>query len=205
MQSTEDGKAKFRALFKEAFKREGYLTNSFPHRRMTACVYKNYPQNMMTVTDNLMSQYYEYSDSLGVQNWVVEGDSIKNILGYNCQKATCRFRGRSWTAWFALDVPVSDGPWKFCGLPGLIMEVYDRGKQYYFCINGMQQVSAKLITFWVLDKEFMRFQKTTRKDFLQSKYKYLKNRNSINEASTGISLGGSDETLNYDLIEKVST
>lgn len=44
---------------------------------MTACVYKNYPQNMMTVTDNLMSQYYEYSDSLGVQNWVVEGDSIK--------------------------------------------------------------------------------------------------------------------------------
>ncbi len=86
LQSTEDGKAKFRALFKEAFKREGYLTNSFPHRRMTACVYKNYPQNMMTVTDDLMSQYYEYSDSLGVQNWVVEGDSIKNILGYNCQK-----------------------------------------------------------------------------------------------------------------------
>ena len=96
LQSTEDGKAKFRALFKEAFKREGYLTNSFPHRRMTACVYKNYPQNMMKVTDDLMSQYYEYSDSLGVQNWVVEGDSIKNILGYNCQKATCRFRGRSW-------------------------------------------------------------------------------------------------------------
>ena len=84
LQSTEDGKAKFRALFKEALKREGYLTNSFPHRRMTACVYKNYPQNMMTVTDDLMSQYYEYSDSLGVQNWIVEGDSIKNILGYNC-------------------------------------------------------------------------------------------------------------------------
>lgn len=97
LKSTEDGKAKFRALFKEALKREGYLTNSFPHRRMTACVYKNYPQNMMTVTDDLMSQYYEYSDSLGLQDWVVEGDSIKNILGYNCQKATCRFRGRSWT------------------------------------------------------------------------------------------------------------
>lgn len=29
LQSTEDGKAKFRALFKEALKREGYLTNSF--------------------------------------------------------------------------------------------------------------------------------------------------------------------------------
>ena len=66
----------------------------------------------------------------------------------------------------------------------------------------MQQVSAKPITFGVLDKEFKRFQKTTRKDFLQSKYKYLKNQNSINEASTGISLGGSYEALKYDLIEK---
>lgn len=53
-----------------------------------------------------------------------------------------------------------------------------------------------------MPSKFKRFQKTTRKDFLQSKYKYLKNRNSINEASTGISLGGSDEALNYDLIEK---
>ena len=32
-----------------------------------------------------------------------------------------------------------------------MMEVYDRGKQYYFCINGMQQVSATPITFGILD------------------------------------------------------
>ena len=169
---------------------------------MTATIYKNYPQGKITVTDFLLGQYYLYEDALNSQEWNMENDSTKMVLGHGCKKATCCFRGRQWTAWFALDVPVSDGPWKFCGLPGLIMEVYDRGKQYYFCINGMQQVSAKLITFGVLDKEFKRFQKTTRKDFLKSKYKYLKNRNSINEASTGISLGGSDEALNYDLIEK---
>ena len=101
-----------------------------------------------------------------------------------------------------MDVPVSDGPLKFCGLPGLIMEVYDRGKQYYFCINGMQQVSATPITFGNLDKDFKHFQIINRKDFLLSKYRYLRNQNSINEASTGISLGSVDEALKYDLIER---
>lgn len=179
------------------------LHNAIPHRRMTATIYKNYPQGKITVTDFLLGQYYLYEDALNSQEWNIESDSMKVVLGHECQKATCSFRGRKWTAWFALDVPVSDGPLKFCGLPGLIMEVYDnRGKQYYFCINGMQQVSATPITFGILDKDFKHFQKTDRKDFLLSKYRYLRNQNSINEASTGISLGSVDEALKYDLIEK---
>ena len=178
------------------------LYNAIPHRRMTATIYKNYPQGKITVTDFLLGQYYLYEDALNSQEWNIESDSMKVVLGHKCQKATCSFRGRKWTAWFALDVPISDGPLIFCGLPGLIMEVYDRGKQYYFCINGMQQVSATPITFGILDKDFKHFQKTDRKDFLLSKYRYLRNQNSINEASTGISLGSVDEALKYDLIEK---
>ena len=99
------------------------LRNAIPHRRMTATIYKNYPQGEMTITDFLLGQYYLYGDSLNAQEWNMENDSTKMVLGHECQKATCCFRGRQWTAWFALDVPVSDGPWKFCGLPGLIMEV----------------------------------------------------------------------------------
>ena len=59
-----------------------------------------------------------------------------------------------------------------------------------------------LRNFSILDKDFKHFQKTDRKDFLLSKYRYLRNQNSINEASTGISLGSVDEALKYDLIEK---
>lgn len=113
----------------------------------------------MTITDFLLGQYYLYGDSLNAQEWNMENDSTKMVLGHECQKATCCFRGRQWTAWFALDVPVSDGPWKFCGLPGLIMEVYDRGKQYYFCINGMQQVSATPITLGYLTRNSCAFRK----------------------------------------------
>lgn len=178
------------------------LRNAIPHHRMTTCIYKNYPQGKASVTDFLLGQYYLYEDSLSAQEWNIESDSLKIILGHKCQKATCDFRGRLWTAWFALDIPISDGPWKFDGLPGLIMEVFDKGKQYYFCINGMQQINSVPITFGILDKGFKYFQKTNRKNFLLSKYKYLKNKNSINEASTGISLGIVDEVQKYDLIER---
>jgi GLPGLI family protein len=57
-------------------------------------------------------------------------DETKSIANFLCQKATTHFRGRIYTAWFAQDIPVKFGPWKFHGLPGLILEVYD--ENYYF-------------------------------------------------------------------------
>lgn len=178
------------------------LKNAIPHRRMTASIYKNYPHGKITVMESLAGQYYLYEDSLKLQNWDFSGDSVKNILGYNCQRASCRFRGRSWIAWFALDIPISDGPWKFCGLPGLIMEVYDKGMQEYFCINGIQRVSSEPICYGVVATDMKRFQKIERKNFLKWQYEYLHNRNEINEAVTGIALGNAGETIKYDLLEK---
>lgn len=93
----------------------------FIYRRMSTFVCKNHPQGKMTVTDGLSLQDYIYEDELNAQNWQFV-DSTKTILDYPCQMATCDFRGRQWTAWFAPDIPISDGPWKFGGLPGLIME-----------------------------------------------------------------------------------
>ena len=54
--------------------------------------------------------------------WTITENS-KKIMGYACQEATGEFSGRNYKAYFLKDIPFSDGPYKFDGLPGLILEV----------------------------------------------------------------------------------
>jgi GLPGLI family protein len=63
-------------------------------------------------------------DSGCIQNWEIFDETLI-IADYICQKATCSFRGRYYIAWFCPDIPINNGPWKFGGLPGLILKVYD--------------------------------------------------------------------------------
>jgi GLPGLI family protein len=64
-------------------------------------------------------------------NWKIEKET-KSLLGYTCQMATGVCKGRKYTAWFTTDIPVSFGPWKLQGLPGLIMEAYDESQRIRF-------------------------------------------------------------------------
>lgn len=55
------------------------------------------------------------------------------ILGsFNALKAITSFRGRNYTAWYTQDVKVDVGPWKFQGLPGLILQVTDEEEGVMF-------------------------------------------------------------------------
>lgn len=204
LKNAPDGDKVWHQLLKTAIK-SGFkgsdLRASFPHKRMNTVVYKNYPEGKTTVHDFLSSQYYVYEDDLNPQDWNIE-DSTKAVLGHECQKATCNFRGRQWTAWFATDVPISDGPWKFGGLPGLVMEVYDKGRQQYFCINGLQKVDNEPIEFGILDKECKKPQKITRKGFNKAEINVARNLNAALETETGISLGTSDTKCHRDLLER---
>lgn len=71
----------------------------------------------------------QYTETWPLMRWTLT-DDLQTILGYKCQKATCRFRGRDFVAWFAAAIPVKGGPWKFGGLPGCILKVYDKDRLY---------------------------------------------------------------------------
>ncbi len=174
--------------------------NSFPRARSGTFVYKNYPQGQITVTDGMGKDRFIYPDTLNAQHWQIS-DSTKIILGYECQKAVCDFRGRHWTAWFAPDVPISDGPWKFGGLPGLIMEAYDRGKQYYFVIVGLEQVTDEPIVFSEPVSTKSKFRNVNRRELLKAKMDQLTNTASRMEFETGVPFG-KDEPVYRDLIER---
>ncbi len=86
---------------------------------------KNYRDSVLVFEGFIMGDRYRYKEPLhDNMNWSIEDNETKEILGYECRKATLRWRGREWTAWYS-DIPYNDGPWKFGGLPGLIFEMND--------------------------------------------------------------------------------
>lgn len=64
-------------------------------------------------------------------DWKVSDEKIK-IGNYNCQKAQLNYGDRNWTAWFTTDISISDGPYVFKNLPGLIVKIYDENKDFDF-------------------------------------------------------------------------
>ncbi len=71
---------------------------------------KNFGNPAFTVTDEWIDIQWELKNS------------FKKIAGYKSQKAVGKFRGRTWTVWFAKDIPHPFGPYLLHGLPGMILE-----------------------------------------------------------------------------------
>ena len=71
---------------------------------------------------------------------LLQGDST--IAGYQCQKAKTRLFGRDYIAWYAPEVELPYGPYKFCGLPGLIFKVQDTEDNFSFTLTGLQKVKG---------------------------------------------------------------
>lgn len=95
-------------------------------RKENRTVYKDFSKDTLIslVNGYNPNTFFVVEEQIPTLNWKV-GNEIKEILGYSCKKATTIFRGRNYIAWFTPKIPVSDGPWKFGGLPGLILEITD--------------------------------------------------------------------------------
>ena len=85
---------------------------------------------------------YAYEEPLPQMEWsMTPGDTI--VAGVKCKKALTHFRGRDYVAWYAPEVPIPDGPYKFTGLPGLIFCLYDTAGQYSFTLGSLSAVSEE--------------------------------------------------------------
>ena len=83
-------------------------------------------------------QHYRYDEPYPTMKWTLLQETT-TICEHKCQKATCHWRGRDFIAWFTKDIPVRKGPWKFGGLPGLILKVYDTNRFYTFEAIGIEK------------------------------------------------------------------
>ena len=71
--------------------------------------------------------------------WKILPETTK-IEEYKVQKATLDFGGRKWIAWFTKEIPFQDGPYKFHGLPGLIVKIEDSDKNYSWELAGVKKL-----------------------------------------------------------------
>lgn len=114
-------------------------------------VYKNYAEKKTSVSHRFfgVKTVYLYQDDYPLKvDWELSAEK-KKIHSYTCQKATGTFRGRTYEAWFTPDIPFKEGPYKFGGLPGLILEISDTEKHYvYTCISISHPKHVIPIKFW---------------------------------------------------------
>ena len=104
-------------------------------------IYKGLPaEGKLTYIDTSMDGF-KYEEPISKMKWKMLGkDSV--IAGYPCQLAETNFRGRTWKAWFTLDIPIPNGPWKLGGLPGLILKATDNTGWYDFECAGIQNITT---------------------------------------------------------------
>lgn len=88
----------------------------------------------------------QFTEACPAQEWSLHPE-VQTILGYRCQRATCHWRGRDFEAWFTSDIPVKQGPWRFNGLPGLILKVYDTEHFYTFEAVSVKKSDAPIMLY----------------------------------------------------------
>ena len=118
------------------------LSKSLKTPKFSARIHKFYPimkvEYVDKVANGMTPVNIAYTEDLKF-NWKIS-DEKQKIGEYNTQKATTEYGGRTWTAWFSSDLPFQDGPYKFSGLPGLIVKIEDAGKNYSWVLQGNKKI-----------------------------------------------------------------
>lgn len=109
-------------------------------RRGTSTEYYQFIGEKKLVTKERLVNNYLIEESMPVLNWKISSDTA-TFGGLHCQKATTHFKGRDYIAWFCPDLPYHVGPYKFNGLPGLIVDMSDTRKEIVFKFDGVEDAS----------------------------------------------------------------
>lgn len=93
--------------------------------------FKDFKNDSIMSIYPVLRKYKKVGEKIPEIDWKLETET-KEILGYNCKKATTTYRGRNYIAYYATDIPIFDGPFKFSGLPGLILSVFEENNKVSF-------------------------------------------------------------------------
>lgn len=144
--------------------------SKIPKTNFSFELYKKANSDTIVTIDKILNDKFIYSEEIN-NSWTILSDTL-NINGFQCKKAVQKFKGREYTAWFTPEIPISDGPYKFKGLPGLIIQINDERNHYSFELNSLESSNKETLTPNIFDKSLI---KTTSKEFKNTQLKSSKN------------------------------
>lgn len=123
---------------------------------------------------------YIYVENLNQMDWDIK-DEIKIIDDLKCQMAILNYGGRRWEAWFTTQIPIFLGPYKFSGLPGLIVAIKDSTNSWKFKLSKIER--GKIAGFLIHNRHENKLIKINRDEFFKKKRYLLDNSFEIRLAS----------------------
>ncbi len=106
--------------------------------KISVKIQKDFNPQKFIIKKRLGRYEYQYEGPASA-DWQIKEDTM-TISGYKCQKATTRVSGRNYEVWFAPEIPIFDGPFKFFGLPGLIIQAADEKNFFQFRLKGLKEI-----------------------------------------------------------------
>ena len=85
--------------------------------------YKNFVKDTLIYNEIISNEKIYVGEKNSLFSWEIIPSSDTLVSGFRCQKAITKFRGRTYEATFSSEIAPYGGPWKFDGLPGLIISV----------------------------------------------------------------------------------
>lgn len=110
----------------------------------------NLNQNYLQIR---MMPYYYLVETNDEMKWKIEKET-KILANFKLQRATTNFGGRKWTAWFTTDIPISEGPYKFRGLPGLILFLEDTKQNFIYSFSRNKNLAKTFDTSNFLERHY---------------------------------------------------
>lgn len=132
-------------------------------------VWQNNPDGKYTVCGTITPERYYYTEDANTIVWTM-AEGTDTICGYSCGKATGEYGGRLWTVWYTSQIPVVYGPWKLCGLPGLVMKAKDTEG-----IHSFEAIAFRRGNIDIQAPNTKNHIKTTREKFVKTKNIFEKN------------------------------
>ncbi|WP_291047254.1 MULTISPECIES: GLPGLI family protein [unclassified Empedobacter] len=116
-------------------------------------IYSNLKDSVVIIQEQIDVEMFIFKEKTPKMNWKI-WDEIKKENNLNIRKATTSFRGRNYTVWFTLDIPISVGPWKFNGLPGAIVSIEEDKKRYSWFLKNATKIEVSNIKNPLLDTSY---------------------------------------------------